>query len=137
MLFYLYISKVPDTFYGKLIGSLCAICGVLTIALPVPVIVSNFDYFYQRERARKFNQIITEEGNENGTTTANGTTGLCSDFRRQELIERQKKLKRLQGQNGLISQRIRRLLNSRADNISVSGNDDKETLNHIERESVV
>ena len=39
----------PIGFWGKLVGSLCAIAGVLTIALPVPVIVSNFNYFYHRE----------------------------------------------------------------------------------------
>lgn len=39
----------PTTPWGKLVGSLCAITGVLMIALPVPVIVSNFNYFYHRE----------------------------------------------------------------------------------------
>jgi len=40
---------VPKSTIGKVIGSLCAIVGVLFIALPVPVIVSNFNYFYHRE----------------------------------------------------------------------------------------
>jgi len=44
-----YGDMFPVSAWGKLVGSLCAIAGVLTIALPVPVIVSNFNYFYNRE----------------------------------------------------------------------------------------
>ena len=44
----------PVGVWGKLVGSLCAIAGVLTIALPVPVIVSNFNFFYHRERDYRF-----------------------------------------------------------------------------------
>ncbi|CAJ0605190.1 unnamed protein product [Cylicocyclus nassatus] len=43
---------VPKTYLGMLVGSICALMGVLTIALPVPVIVSNFAMFYSHAQAR-------------------------------------------------------------------------------------
>lgn len=44
-----YGDMSPVTVGGKIVGSMCAVAGVLTIALPVPVIVSNFSYYYHRE----------------------------------------------------------------------------------------
>ncbi|XP_053383375.1 potassium voltage-gated channel protein Shaw-like isoform X15 [Mercenaria mercenaria] len=47
-----YGDMVPKTYVGMFVGSLCALTGVLTIALPVPVIVSNFALFYSHTQAR-------------------------------------------------------------------------------------
>lgn len=55
-----YGDMVPLGVWGKVVGSLCAIAGVLTLALPVPVIVSNFNYFYNREMgSEELEQINT------------------------------------------------------------------------------
>ncbi|CAJ0933663.1 unnamed protein product, partial [Mesorhabditis belari] len=48
-----YGDMTPHTAFGRLVGSLCAVMGVLTIALPVPVIVSNFAMFYSHTQARE------------------------------------------------------------------------------------
>ncbi|XP_044132931.1 potassium voltage-gated channel subfamily D member 2 isoform X3 [Bufo gargarizans] len=49
-----YGDMVPKTIAGKLFGSVCSLSGVLVIALPVPVIVSNFSRIYhQNQRTDK------------------------------------------------------------------------------------
>ncbi|KAK6482403.1 potassium voltage-gated channel subfamily A member 5-like [Huso huso] len=65
----------PITVGGKIVGSLCAIAGVLTIALPVPVIVSNFNYFYHRETDQEEHTSLKEEPN-------SGQESPCSDLKR-------------------------------------------------------
>ena len=47
-----YGDMAPESWEGKIVGSFCAISGVLMIALPVPVIVSNFSLYYSHAKAR-------------------------------------------------------------------------------------
>ena len=46
----------PLIFAGKLIGACCAVSGVLLMALPIPIVVSNFAEFY-KETEKKEKQL--------------------------------------------------------------------------------
>lgn len=48
-----YGDMVPSTIPGKFVGGVCSLSGVLVIALPVPVIVSNFARIYQQSQRRE------------------------------------------------------------------------------------
>ena len=56
-----YGDMTPNTIMGKLFGSICSLCGVLVIALPVPVIVSNFSRILgqnQRQEKMKAQKVL-------------------------------------------------------------------------------
>ncbi|XP_072310057.1 A-type voltage-gated potassium channel KCND2 isoform X2 [Eucyclogobius newberryi] len=60
-----YGDMVPKTIMGKIFGSICSLSGVLVIALPVPVIVSNFSRIYhqsQRSEKRRAQKASKEAG---------------------------------------------------------------------------
>lgn len=70
---------VPATIVGKVVGSVCSLSGVLVIALPVPVIVSNFSRIYhqnQRSDKRKAQKV--------GGWVSQQTGGWMDGFKRMD-----------------------------------------------------
>ncbi|ESO86721.1 hypothetical protein LOTGIDRAFT_71678, partial [Lottia gigantea] len=47
-----YGDKVPESEGGYIIGSLCVMCGVLTVAFTVPIVVNNFTMYYAHAQSR-------------------------------------------------------------------------------------
>ncbi|KAI6221364.1 Potassium voltage-gated channel protein Shaker [Aphelenchoides fujianensis] len=73
---------VPTTTYGKIVGSCCALIGVLTLALPVPIIVANFKHFYRQEcrlallYVQNQEEEAIKEEHANGHSNGHTTNGL-------------------------------------------------------------
>lgn len=47
-----YGDMYPRTAIGYIVGTICAVCGLLMLSLPVPIIVSNFTLYYSHAQAR-------------------------------------------------------------------------------------
>ncbi|KAI4797489.1 hypothetical protein KUCAC02_025050 [Chaenocephalus aceratus] len=84
---------VPNTIAGKIFGSICSLSGVLVIALPVPVIVSNFSRIYhQNQRADKMRARSRSKGRMARIRMAKrGTANAFSSTKRTETSGKKKK----------------------------------------------
>ncbi|XP_060072842.1 potassium voltage-gated channel protein Shaw-like [Ylistrum balloti] len=47
-----YGDMTPRTGFGYVVGTICAVCGLLMLSLPVPIIVSNFTLYYSHAQAK-------------------------------------------------------------------------------------
>ena len=81
-----YGDLVPLSPQGKIVGSMCALIGVLTLALPVPIIVANFKHFYRQENRLATMRLIGKEDDNYDDSwrhdglTASVTTSLVRNF---------------------------------------------------------
>ena len=48
-----YGDMVPATLPGRFVSSFCAIIGILVIAMPIPIIATNFTDFYSNQRKKE------------------------------------------------------------------------------------
>jgi len=67
-----YGDHVPMSFLGKVLGGLSAVAGVLTVAMVVPVIDSNFEFYYKRDhlnKAKEEKEKLMQAVNEDADST--------------------------------------------------------------------
>uniref|UniRef100_A0A4W5RML7 Potassium voltage-gated channel, delayed-rectifier, subfamily S, member 3a n=1 Tax=Hucho hucho TaxID=62062 RepID=A0A4W5RML7_9TELE len=55
-----YGDTCPVTVVGKLVATICIVCGLLVVALPITIIFNKFSMYYQRQKAMDANQSNNE-----------------------------------------------------------------------------
>ncbi|XP_039604471.1 potassium voltage-gated channel subfamily C member 4 isoform X1 [Polypterus senegalus] len=74
-----YGDMYPQTWSGMVVGALCALAGVLTIAMPVPVIVNNFGMYYSLAMAKQKLPKKKKKHNPNPNTQLESPTFIKSE----------------------------------------------------------
>ena len=59
---------------GKTVGSMCAVCGVLVMALPIPIVVDNFADYYSEQKKLEAREIKKEAQAKEGKHAAVAAT---------------------------------------------------------------
>ena len=49
-----------ETVLGKTVGSITAVCGVLVMALPIPIVVDNFANYYSEQKKLEAQELKRE-----------------------------------------------------------------------------
>ena len=70
-----YGDMYPQTLAGKLFGCLALLCGLIVMSLPIPSVVSQFSFFYEKERNR--------QAADTRKSTCVRVKELCTDFVRK------------------------------------------------------
>ena len=88
-----YGDYVPKTGFGKVVGGMCALTGILVISLPFPLIITNFNKFMRFESAKSKYQIYATISDGHGDDIPNlipEFSGVAYGFCKDELCKNNK-----------------------------------------------